>query len=84
MLDDITEAKIQRFLHGIADSMNALSREALKDLLCKLIGQITHDPATHECQIDYRIAVDPRNKMASPRAGHLIPRLWATSETLHI
>jgi hypothetical protein len=84
MLDDITEAKIQRFLHGIADSMNALSREAVKDFLCKLIGQITHDPATHECQIDYRIAVDPRNKMASPRGRHLIPQLRATSPLLRI
>ena len=47
--------------------MNSLSREALKDFLSNLIGQMTLDPASLECQIDYRIAVDLRNKMASPR-----------------
>ena len=47
--------------------MDSLNREALKDFLYNLIGQITLDPATHECQIDYRIAVDLRNKVASPR-----------------
>ena len=84
MLGDITEVKIERFLHGIAESRNSLSREALKDFLSNLIGQITLDPATHECQINYRIAVDLRNKVASPRGRHLIPYLQATSEILHI
>ena len=79
MLSDITEAKIERFLHGIAESRKSLSREALKDFLSNLIGQITLDPATHECQINYRIAVDLRNKVASPRGGHLIPQLRTVS-----
>jgi len=75
MLGDITEAKIERFLHGIAESRKSLSREALKDFLSNLIGQITLDPATHECQINYRIAVDLRNKVASPRGAVSYPVL---------
>ena len=75
MLGDITEVKIERFLHGIAESRNSLSREALKDFLSNLIGQITLDPATHECQINYLIVVDLRNKGASPRGAVSYPVL---------
>gem|GEM_PF-5548322 len=34
----------------------------------------TADSKTHECQTDYRIAIDLRNKMASPRGVDLIPQ----------
>ena len=67
MLDDISEAKVKQFLLGIAEDIDSLSKESLKEFLSNLIGQVTLDPATHECQIDYRIAVDLRNKVASPR-----------------
>ena len=67
MLDDISEAKIERFLGGIAENMETLSREALKDFLANVIGQVTLDPATHECQINYRIGINLGDKMASPR-----------------
>ena len=84
MLDDISEAKIKQFLHGIAENINSLSNESLKDFLSNLIGQVTLDPATHECQIDYRIAVDLRNKVASPRGFDLIPQIRTSSETITI
>jgi len=86
MLDDISEAKIEHraFSTWDRDSMESLSREALKDFLSTLLGQITLDPATHECQIDYRIAVVLRNKMASPRGCDLIPQLRVTSRILNI
>jgi site-specific DNA recombinase len=67
MLDNISEAKIELFLRGIAENMESLSREALKDFLSSVIGRVTLDPATHECQIDYRIGINLGDKVASPR-----------------
>ena len=67
MLDDISEAKVEQFLRGLAEDIDSFSKESLKEFLSNLIGQVTLDPASHECQIDYRIAVDLRNKVASPR-----------------
>ncbi|MBK9132469.1 MAG: recombinase family protein [Gammaproteobacteria bacterium] len=67
LLDNITETHVERFLGGIAENMEIMDREGLKDFLSSLIGQITLNPTTHECQIDYRIGIDLRNKVASPR-----------------
>ena len=67
MLNDISAPKIERFLSGIVENIDTLSREALKDFLSNVIGQVTLDPASHECQIKYRIGIDPGDKMASPR-----------------
>ncbi|HEB86111.1 MAG TPA: hypothetical protein ENI68_03710 [Gammaproteobacteria bacterium] len=39
MLNNISEAKIEQFLRGIAENMESLSREALKDFLTNVIGQ---------------------------------------------
>ena len=66
MLDGISESKIKLFLRGIAENMESLSREALKDFLSNVIGQVTMDPATHECQINYRIGINLGDKVASP------------------
>lgn len=84
MLDNISEAKIEQFLRGIAENMESLSREALKDFLTNVIGQVSLDPATHECQINYRIGINLGDKMASPRGFDLIPQLHATSKILNI
>jgi myosin heavy subunit len=67
MLEDVTEAKIEQFLRGIAKNMESLSRESLKDFLSTVIGQVTLDPASHECQINYRIGINLGDKVASPR-----------------
>jgi hypothetical protein len=58
---------MDRFLRGIAENIESLSREALKDFLANVIGQVTLDPATHECQIKYRIGINLGDKVASPR-----------------
>jgi len=77
MLDDLSEAKIEQFLRGIAENMESLSREALKNVLSNVIGQIMLNPATHECQIDYRIGIDLGVKMASPREfNHYRIKIW--------
>lgn len=67
LLDNITESHVERFLRGVAANMEELDRESLKDFLSTLVERITLDPASHECQINYRIGVDLRNKVASPR-----------------
>ena len=79
MLDNISEAKIKQFLRGIAENMESLSREALKDFLTNVIGQVSLDPATHECQINYRIGINLGEKVASPRGFDLIPQLEQSS-----
>ena len=56
-------------------NMESLNREALKNFLSNVIGQVTLDPATHECQINYRIGINLGDKMASPRGVELIPRI---------
>jgi site-specific DNA recombinase len=67
LLDCITETHVQKFLVGIAENMDEMDREAMKDFITTLVERITLDPASHECQINYRIGLDLRNKMASPR-----------------
>ena len=79
MLDNLSAAKIEQFLQGIAEHIDSLSKESLKDFLSNLIGQVILNPAIHECRIDYRIAVDLRNKVASPRGFDLIPQLRIAS-----
>jgi len=39
-----------------------MDREAMKDFITTLAERITLDPASHECQINYRIGRDLRNK----------------------
>jgi site-specific DNA recombinase len=67
IFDNISEDKIKQFLGGIAEDMESLNRESLKDFLSNIIGRVTLDPASHECQIDYRIGIDLGDKVASPR-----------------
>jgi hypothetical protein len=67
LLDNLTEAHVETLLDGIAENIEAMGRENLKDFLSNLIDQVTLDPVSHECQINYRIAMDVRNKVASPR-----------------
>ena len=65
-------------------NMESLNREALKNFLSNVIGQVTLDPATHECQINYRIGINLGDKMASPRGVELIPRIVIMSKLIII
>ena len=65
-------------------NMESLNQEALKNFLSNVIGQVTLDPATHECQINYRIGINLGDKMASPRGVELIPRIVIMSKLIII
>lgn len=67
LLDCITETHVQKFLVGIAENMDEMDREAMKDFITTLVERITLDATSHECQINYRIGLNLRNKMVSPR-----------------
>ena len=53
--------------------MESLSREALKDFLSNVIGEVTLDPTTHEFQINYRIDINLGDKVASQGDSTLSP-----------
>jgi len=58
---------VKTLLGGIAENIDALNPETLKGFVSSLIDRITLDPVSHECQVNYRISMDLRSKMASPR-----------------
>jgi hypothetical protein len=51
-----------------------MRREALKDFLACLTERIVLDPHSLDCQIHYRIGIEGRNKVASPR-GNLFEKI---------
>lgn len=64
------------------DSMRDAHRESLKDILGTLAERIELHPETLKCRLHYRIGIENRNKMASPRGlahyinGFRIPIVW--------
>ena len=67
-LDNITEAHVKTLLGGITENIDAMNQATLKDFLSNLIDRVTLNPVSHECQVNYRISMDLRNKVASPRS----------------
>jgi hypothetical protein len=47
--------------------------KVMGDFLVNVIGRVNLEPATHECQIDYRIGIDLEDKVASPRKIRTYP-----------
>lgn len=68
----ITERDINRIMHTLADDITDAYREHLKDMIRNVIEQIELTP-DYRCTIRYRMAIDGRNKMASPRESDPIP-----------
>ncbi len=64
--------------------MVSLHREALKDFLGTFTEKILLDPDSLECRIHYKIGIENRNKVASPRGLDLIPHLSVASEKIAI
>ncbi len=66
-MGQITDTDVTRLLSGVVESMRDMHRESLKDILGTLAERIELHPETLECRIHYRIGIENRNKMASPR-----------------
>jgi hypothetical protein len=49
----------------------SMDREALKDMLGSLAEKVVLDPVGLSCRIHYRIGIEGRNKLASPRDARL-------------
>ncbi len=64
---DLSEADVANALSMLADQVRRVDREKLKDLICRLCERILLDPDTLDCEIHYRIRIDDRISMASPR-----------------
>jgi hypothetical protein len=72
MIKSINEHHVRKLLQGIADNMQHMNREALKDMLASIVDRIELDPTDWTCQIHYRIGIEGRNKVASPRVTETI------------
>jgi hypothetical protein len=59
-------------LLAMAESMEELDRNSLKDMLHGLIEQVTLDHSTLTCCIFYKIPVKSRDKVASPTRFELV------------
>jgi len=72
-LSEVTEPAVKQLLRGVVEEMRSMQPEALKDMLAALTEKIVIDATTLECQIHYRIGIEGRNRLASPRGFE--PRL---------
>jgi site-specific DNA recombinase len=72
-LAEITEPMVKQLLRGVVEEIQAMDREGLKDMLASLADKVVLDPANLACRIHYRIGIEGRNRVASPRGFE--PRL---------
>ena len=63
----INEEAIAPVLDDLAERLADADPARVKDFLPEIIERVALDPATLECRIHYRIAVQSRHKLASPR-----------------
>jgi hypothetical protein len=66
-LAHITEPSVRQVLNGVVAEMRSMDHEALKDMLGSLAEKVVLDPVGLSCRIHYRIGIEGRNKLASPR-----------------
>ena len=66
-LRGITETQVRKILEGFSDDFSNLPQGRWKDAIKSLVNQIILDPDSLEFQIHYRISVENRLCMASPR-----------------
>lgn len=77
---NITEEHIRKILKQLEERLNQGNSEAMKDTLINMVEKIVLDPESLDCKIYYRIPVEDRNKVASPRGCDSIPALPATTQ----
>ena len=78
-LSDLTEERVRALLSETLVNMLEADRGNLKDLLRTIVERIELDPVTLECRIHYRIGIESRNSLASPRGSGPIPVLRLVS-----
>jgi hypothetical protein len=83
-LANITETQVSGILKNFTENFRSIPKERWKESIRPLVEHIVLDPETLDCCIHYRIAVDDRPSMASPRGFELIPQLWVNSESVVI
>ena len=66
-LANITEAQVSGILKNFTENFRSIPKERWKESIKPLVEHIVLDPETLDCCIHYRIAVDDRLGMASPR-----------------
>ncbi len=74
----ITEERVHDLLASMAEEIEAYDRERLKNFLGAMIERIDLDPQQLTCELHYRIPLNGRNKVASPRQGPPIPLVFAS------
>ena len=71
-LRQIESKDVKMILQGIAESIDELDRDDLKEILRNLIERIVFDFATLDCCIYYKIPVKSRDLVASPTRFELV------------
>ena len=66
-LANITETQVSGILKNFTENFRSIPKERWKESIRPLVEHIVLDPETLDCCIHYRIAVDDRPSMASPR-----------------
>lgn len=74
-LASVSEADVMQALDGVVDQMEHLPAADLRALLAGVIERIELDPFALSTRIHYRIAVDHRDKVASPREREVVPTI---------
>lgn len=67
----LTEAQVARILRALAEDVESLDRDRLKDFVRGLLEKVEIDLAASTFQISYRLSAGDR--VASPRLGQSIP-----------
>lgn len=71
----VTEDQVGRMLDAMAQDMERLERDKLKDFLYTVCERITLNPETLTARIDYRIPLFRRDRLASPRGLEAVPHV---------
>ena len=67
----LTEAQVGKLLHALAEDMDALDREHLKEFVRGVLDKVELDANATTIQLHYRLNAGDR--VASPRLGYSIP-----------
>ncbi len=78
-LGEVNEKDVKTILGGIAENLEDLDRDDLKEILSSLIDRIVFDFSELTCRINYKIPVKSRDLVASPREYGEIPTINTTS-----